>query len=210
MKLEKKEYKNIRYLVSLPNGYKQSDKYFPLIFFLHGAGERGNDLELLLQYGPIKIVKKGQDLPFIIVAPQCPRGQYWSIPLLKELLENVSKFYKVEQNRIYLTGVSMGGYGTWALAIDSPSKFAAIAPICGGGDPSNVHRIKHVPTWVFHGALDDIVPLEESEIMVNALKEVNGNVKFTIYPGLKHDSWTLTYNNPNLYEWLLEHRLKSK
>lgn len=210
MKLEKKEYKNIRYLVSLPNGYKQSDKYFPLIFFLHGAGERGNDLELLLQYGPIKIVKEGQDLPFIIVAPQCPRGQYWSIPLLKELLENVSKFYKVEQNRIYLTGVSMGGYGTWALAIDSPSKFAAIAPICGGGDPSNVHRIKHVPTWVFHGALDDIVPLEESEIMVNALKEVNGNVKFTIYPGLKHDSWTLTYNNPNLYEWLLEHRLKSK
>ena len=121
-------------------------------------------------------------------------------------LDEIVSRYRIDEDRIYLTGLSMGGYGTWALAIAYPDRFAAIAPICGGGRADQVARISHVPTWVFHGALDSGVPLSRSVTMVDALKKAEGNVKFTIYPNAKHDSWTETYNNPELYGWFLEQK----
>jgi predicted peptidase len=127
---------------------------------------------------------------------------------LNDLLQEIIRMHRVDRQRIYLTGLSMGGYGTWSLAMAYPDTFAALAPVCGGGDPGRVGRIKHLPIWVFHGAKDDIVPFEESESMVKALRRAGNDVRFTVYPDARHDSWTETYNNPRLYEWFLSHRRK--
>ncbi len=194
----------VKYLLYLPNGYDTGEqKSWPLLFFLHGAGERGDSLDLVKMHGPPKIVET-KDLPFLVVSPQCPVNQRWSPEILKELLDDILLTYRTDKNRIYLTGLSMGGFGTWDLSMKYPEMFAALAPICGGGDPSQMEKIKHIPIWVFHGAKDPVVPLQRSEEMVNALKKINGNVKFTVYPEATHDSWTKTYNNEKLYEWFLE------
>ena len=178
-----------------------------MILFLHGAGERGDDLEKVKVHGPPKLVEQGQHLPFIVVSPQCPLDDWWLPAQLIDLVDQISAQHRVDPDRIYLTGLSMGGYGTWATAIEYPDRFAAIAPICGGGDPEDVERITHIPTWVFHGAKDPVVPLQRSEVMVDALKERGADVKFTVYPEADHDSWTATYDNPEFYEWLLlQHR----
>lgn len=196
----------LNYLLYLPEGYKQNDeKKWPLILFLHGAGERGNDLDLVKKHGPPKIVEQ-KDLPFIIVSPQCPAEKRWSVRDLDLLLEKIIKDHRVEKNRIYLTGLSLGAYGTWEYATEKPERFAAIAPICGGGSPWQVYRLASMPVWVFHGAKDPVVPIEKSEEMVKALEKVNGNVKFTVYPEATHDSWTETYDNPELYEWFLKQK----
>jgi predicted peptidase len=187
-----------------------------LILFLHGAGERGDDLDLVKKHGPPKILGEKKDFPvafgaasrFIVVSPQCPAGECWCNDTLIALLSNMVAKYRVDRDRIYLTGLSMGGYGTWSLAMEHSGWFAAIAPICGGGFPLLAHKIKKVPTWVFHGAKDEVVPIRESERMVSALKALGGNVKFTIYPKAAHDSWTKTYNNPKLYQWFLRHKRK--
>ena len=198
----------MQYLLYLPDGYNQeSSEYWPLIFFLHGAGERGDDLELVKKHGPPKLVEE-KDYPFIIVSPQCPFSHRWDVEVLKQLLDEVTDEYNVDRNRIYLTGLSMGGFGTWELAFAFPECFAAIAPICGGGDPSKANMIKHIPVWVFHGSKDPVVSVTKSEEMVKALREIGGNVKFTIYPEATHDSWTETYNNSNLYEWFLNQKLR--
>jgi len=206
---EKKVVKRVsaNYLLYLPKDYgKDRRQRWPVILFLHGAGERGGDLELVKKHGPPKIVEDKKDFPFIVLSPQCPEGGWWPADFLIPLLDEVAKQYRVDKSRVYLTGLSMGGFGTWALAIEHPDRFAAIAPICGGGDPKLVSRIKHLPVWVFHGAKDPVVPLEKSEMMVKALEEAGGNVKFTAYPEATHDSWTETYDNPELYEWFLSHR----
>jgi predicted peptidase len=196
----------LKYLLYLPNGYeKEERKLWPVLLFLHGAGERGDSLDLVKMHGPPKIVET-KDLPFIVVSPQCPVIQRWSPAILKELLDDILLTYRTDEERIYLTGLSMGGFGTWDLSMEYPEMFAALAPICGGGDPSRVERIQHIPTWVFHGAKDPVVSLERSEEMVNALKKINSNVKFTVYPEATHDSWTETYNNEKLYEWFLEQK----
>lgn len=196
----------INYLLYLPEDYDPaSDEKWPLMLFLHGAGERGDSLALVKMHGPPKLVEQGKDFPFILVSPQCPKGQYWSIDNLKLLLKEIESNYEVDPDRIYLTGLSMGGYGTWALAMDMPGKFAAISPICGGGQAHRACAISHVPTWVFHGAKDNVVPEKESAKMVEALEACDGDVKYTVYPDANHDSWTETYNNPELYEWFLSH-----
>lgn len=202
----KRQAKNgLKYLLYLPSGYtKDKEKEWPLILFLHGAGEKGYDLNIVRRHGPPKIAENNKDFPFIVVAPQCPPGMYWSAETLKNLLEEVMGEFKADKNRLYLTGISMGGFGTWEMAITYPDLFSAILPICGGGNPTLVHRIKSLPTWCFHGALDDIVPLSESEEMVEALRKVGGNVKFTVYPEADHDSWTQTYNNYEVFQWFLE------
>ncbi|RLI02892.1 phospholipase [Candidatus Bathyarchaeota archaeon] len=196
-----------KYLLYLPDGYSDEEKY-PLLVFLHGAGERGDDLELVKIHGPPKLIEAGHDFPFIIVSPQVPLDEWWSpdtvVWLTKEIMDN----YSVDTERVYLTGLSMGGFGTWRTATKYPEMYAAIAPICGGGDPSKAHLIKDVPVWVFHGAKDDVVPIKRSEEMYDALKEY-GNIEFTVYPEANHDSWTKTYENPKLYEWLLSHKRKS-
>jgi predicted peptidase len=121
------------------------------------------------------------------------------------LLDEVQSKYKVDPDRVYLTGLSMGGFGTWETATQYPERFAAIVPICGGGRPYTVARLKNLPTWVFHGEKDNVVPIKRSEEMVDALKKAGGDVKFTRYPEAGHDSWTETYNNPELYDWFLKH-----
>ena len=197
-----------QYLVSLPKGYEAgSGERWPVILFLHGSGERGDDLEQVKAHGPARLVEEGQELPFIVVSPQCPRGEWWTVDLLNALVDEVLEQYDADPDRVCLTGLSMGGFGTFALGLRHAERFAAIAPICGGGDPVWV-RPEHarLPVWVFHGAEDDVVRPAESERMVDALRAVGNEVRFTLYPDAKHDSWTESYANPALYAWFLEQR----
>ncbi len=197
---------DLDYLLFLPQGYgRDLEKKWPLMLFLHGAGERGDRLELVKKHGPPKLVEQQPDFPFIVVSPQCPAGSWWPDKLddLSALLDEVEADYAVDSHRIYLTGLSMGGYGTWSLAQDQPERFAAIVPICGGGSRALARRLKDLPVWVFHGAQDKTVPLEESEKRVAAIERAGGSPRLTIYPDAGHDSWTETYDNPELYEWLL-------
>lgn len=198
---------NLKYLLFLPENYGKTPQKWPLILFLHGMGERGDDLEAVKIHGIPKIVEMKKDFPFIAVSPQCPPSSLWSLENdgLNALLDDIIENYDVDADRIYLTGLSMGGYGTWDLAMAYPNKFAAIAPICGGNEPKKTYLLKNVPVWVFHGAKDNVVPLKASEEMVEALKARGGEVKFTVYPEADHDSWTETYLNPDLYEWFLQH-----
>ncbi len=196
-----------RYLFFLPAAYNADRKRWPLILFLHGSGERGNKVDLVKRNGLPKIVEQQPDFPFIVVAPQLPAMEWWSPEILGALLHEVQRKYRVDANRIYVTGLSMGGYGTWQLAVAYPSRFAAIAPICAGG--ANFHRapeIAHVPIWVFHGERDRIVPISESREWVRRLRQAGGRPKFTIYPRAAHDSWTQAYDDPRLYRWFLRHR----
>ncbi len=192
----------LNYLLSLPTDYGKSRKAWPLVLFLHGAGESGSDLEKVKVHGPPKLVETKGPFPFILVSPQSP-GRGWNPDVLNALLDTLLKQYRADKDRVYLTGLSMGGYGTWALAAAHPERFAAIAPICGGGNPADAKKLAQLPTWVFHGAKDPTVPLKRSEEMVEALKAAGGNPKFTVYPDAGHDSWTATYENPEFYTWLL-------
>jgi predicted peptidase len=193
------------YLLFLPGKYEGSSERWPLMLFLHGSGESGSDLAKVKTHGPPKIVESKPDFPFILVSPQSPR-MGWNVETLNALLDDIMKHYRVDPDRVYLTGLSMGGYGTWALAAAHPERFAAIVPICGGGNPADAPKLASIPTWVFHGAKDSTVPIQRSKEMVEAIKSAGGNPKFTIYPEAGHDSWTETYNNPELYQWLLEQK----
>ncbi len=201
-----------KYLLYLPDQYRASKAKWPLMLFLHGAGERGDDLSKVAVHGPPKLVStEGRAFPFVLVSPLCPANDWWSgalqIAALGKLLDDVVSRYRIDRTRIYVTGLSMGGYGTWSLAQQFPKRFAAIVPICGGGDPAKAASIAQVPTWVFHGAQDKVVPLKRSQEMVRALKRAGGKPKFTVYPEAGHDSWSAAYSNPALYEWLLKQSL---
>jgi predicted peptidase len=216
LRVEKTQNIDLNYLLFLPKGCDaKSGKKWPLMLFLHGAGERGADIWKVAVHGPPKYVATHPDFPFILVSPQCPDGQIWSEQNLLTLLEAVTSQQPVDPGRVYLTGLSMGGYGTWRLGLTHPDKFAAIVPICGGGELITVllasgeksEALKSLGVWAFHGGKDPVVPAEESERMVNLLKRVGvSDVKLTIYPEAGHDSWTETYNKPELYEWLLKHQ----
>ena len=205
--LEKELTVELDYLLYLPPDY-ESKEAWPLVIFLHGAGERGDDLELVKKHGPPKLISEGKDFPAIVVSPQCAKGKWWSSQLLElsALIDEIEANYKVDKSRIYLTGLSMGGFGTWALGAHTPERFAALVPICGGGDTLAARNLRKTPIWVFHGAKDFVVPLKRSEDMVEAVKRLKGNVQFTIYPDAQHDSWTETYENPELWTWLFEQR----
>lgn len=211
MNFEKKVVKSLhlKYLLYLPKSYIDENKKWPLVLFLHGAGERGNDLEIVKRNGIPKIADKDDSFSFVAVSPQCPEESTWQnhFDALDLLLEEIEKTYSIDKNRIYVTGLSMGGYGTWDFAMRYPDRFAAIIPICGGSTyPELVGVLKDLPIWAFHGAKDDIVPVGESRVLVNILKKYNGNIKYTEYPEAGHDSWTETYNNTKIYEWLLEQK----
>lgn len=202
----------LAYWLHLPQGYGAGGRRWPLILFLHGMGERGDQLELVKRHGIPKIAEEWSDFPFIAVSPQCPADSIWSLQqdALLALLDEILGHYAADPARVYLTGLSMGGYGTWELASAHPERFAAIAPICGGGSPflgfpARVCALKDVPVWAFHGAKDTVVPLDESAKMVEALRAFGGNVRFTVYPEAGHDAWTETYANPELYAWFLSH-----
>ena len=203
----------LNYLLYLPEGYEKSDKPYPLILFLHGAGESGSELANVKKHGPPKLIAAGKNFPFIIVSPQSPRGG-WDPEALDALVGEVIKNHRVDKDRVYLTGLSMGGGGTWTLAAAHPERFAAIAPVCGAfrapdGGKAAAQKIKDLPAWVFHGAKDTTVPIARSEEMVKSLKDAGADVKFTVYPDAGHDSWTETYDNPELFTWFLSHKRKA-
>ena len=196
-----------RFLRYLPEGYDaDATKKWPLIVFLHGSGERGDDLEQVKANGPHKLFERDHRFPFIVVSPQAPADTSWDSDTINTLLDELTARLPVDPDRIYLTGLSLGGYGTWKIATDHPQRFAAIAPVCGGGESDNACRLKDVPIWAFHGAKDSVVPLKEEQDMVDAVRTCGGDVKFTVYPDADHDVWTQTYANPALYEWFLQHR----
>ena len=205
------------YWLHLPREYGvDARRRWPLILFLHGAGERGDDIELVKKHGIPKVAEAaqqtGKDFPFIAVSPQCPRYSAWNQQedAVLGLLDEIVARYAVDTQRVYLTGLSMGGFGTYYIALNHPERFAAIVPICGGlmwyaGFDERAVALRDMPVWVFHGAKDDTVPVEDSREAVEALRAVGNDVRFTVYPEAKHDSWTETYNNPELYAWLLSH-----
>jgi predicted peptidase len=208
------------YLVFLPKDY-DGKKQLPLMFFLHGAGERGDDVWRADIHGPSKYIAAHPDFPFILISPVCPGGdEHWSDETMSALLDSVIQKYNADKQRVYLTGLSMGGYGAWSLALAHPEKFAAVIPICGGGDTIHVHlarlnyltpktkeALKTLPIWAFHGGSDKVIPPSESQHMIDAFKALgNNDVKLTVYPGVEHNSWEQTYNNSEVYKWLLAHK----
>ena len=207
----------LQYLLYLPKEYEPgAEKDWPLLLFLHGAGERGDDLDLVTVHGPPKRIAKepefAEKCPFIVVSPQCLKDHYWSPAQLQLLLDEIIERYQVDEKRIYVTGISMGGFGAWMLTADKPERFAAAAPICGGFDPEQAKKFVDVPVWTFHGGADGVVPVILTQNMVKAIEEdADGKkVKMTIYPGVDHDSWTQTYISQELYDWFLEHSLEEK
>ena len=197
----------LNYLLYLPSDYSDFKKAYPLVLFLHGAGERGEDINLVEIHGIPKLINMGKELPFITIAPQCPSDRWWSetvfVKALISLIEKTKAQYNVDGSRIYATGLSMGGYGTLAIAIEKPDLLSGIIPICGGGDLKKIGRLKDMPVWLFHGDSDTVVPVENSTKIYDILKPINDNVKITIYEDVGHDSWTQTYDNNHIYEWLL-------
>jgi len=213
--LERKQVLAADYLLFLPRGYGEDPaKRWPLMLFLHGAGERGNQVWLVAKHGPPKFAVSATNFPFIVVSPQCPNGKIWSNDLLLALLDEMETRYAVDTHRVYLTGLSMGGFGTWSLGLSHPDRFAAIAPICGGGDfitpllvaEEQKAALTSLGVWAFHGGKDPVVPLEESQRMVSYMKKLGvRDVKLTVYPDAQHDSWTQAYADPELFAWFLEH-----
>lgn len=200
----------MNYLLYFPENYKDTNEKYPFILFLHGSGERGNDLNLVKKNGLPKLINEGKNFPFIIVSPQCPVGEWWNVYELNSLIDELIKEHRIDEQRIYVTGLSMGGFGTWELAMKFPRKFAAIAPICGGGSIHDSKKIKHLPIWAFHGAKDEIVPLMRTVEIIDHLQALNANPspKLTVYPETGHDAWSETYENPQLYQWFLKQKKK--
>jgi len=201
----------LNYLLWLPANYKKDkSKTFPLLIFLHGSGERGDSLELVKKHGPPSFVETRPDFPFITVSPQSAPGArwVWQISDLQEMLKQVKAIYRIDSTRIYLTGLSMGGFGTWAWACAYPKQFAAIVPVCGGGIIQYARELKNTPVWAFHGESDPVVPVNRTVEMVEAVNAAGGSARMTIYPGVGHDSWVKAYGDEELYTWLLGYRLE--
>ncbi|MCS7077817.1 MAG: prolyl oligopeptidase family serine peptidase [Bacteroidia bacterium] len=193
--------------INLPKDYEaKKDSVFPFILYLHGRSAQGTDLHRVRGYGVPYTVDKGNvDLSnFIVVAPQTNKG--WSPMLIKQMIDTLQKHYRIDSTRRYLTGMSMGGFGCWMTAGQYPDLFAAIAPVCGGGDVKDVERLKNVPTWVFHGDKDPLVGIQSSIAMIEELRKINGNVRFTIYKNEGHAAMVRVYDDASLYQWFLRHK----
>jgi predicted peptidase len=217
----------IRYMLFVPTSYRPDGPKLPLMLFLHGFGECSNDdLSRVKIHGPAKIVENQPDFPFVLISPQCPPPtsedatkpltppelntliqRAWKADQLIQLIDHVANQLNVDNDRVYVTGLSMGGYGTWRLAATYPERFAAAVPICGGGEPKKMAKpLSKLPIWAFHGAKDTVVLPSESQNMVNAIRRENGNLLFTMYPNADHNSWAPTYDDPKIYDWLLAQR----
>lgn len=221
---------SLPYRLLKPIGFEAENRdpqqRYPLVVFLHGAGERGDDNERQLIHGGRNFADEAMRRrhPAFVVAPQCPAEKTWSlvrglalgnkddarkpVQSVLGLIEQLKQEFPVDENRIYVGGLSMGGFGTWEILKVQPELAAAAFPICGGGDPDAVERFKSTPIWVFHGGADGVVPPERSRDMVDALKAVGGNVIYTEYEGVGHDSWTQTFNNLLMWDWLFAQRKK--
>jgi len=203
MELKKEQFENLKYLIRYPDCYKKGERY-PVIIFLHGAGSRGNDIDILIKNPYFNIVERYPDFPFITVAPQCSENTWFDMfEQLRRFAIKIADEDFTDKNKIYLIGASMGGYGTWQLAMSLPELFAAIVPVCGGGMYWNAARLVNVPVWAFHGGKDNVVYAEESSKMVDAVNRCGGCAKLTVYPENGHDAWSDTYGNPEVFGWLL-------
>lgn len=196
----------LRYWLFLPQSYDKQQGKLPLLLFLHGAGERGTDLEAVKKHGPPLLVEKQPDFGFIVVSPQCPKDTRWNSAEMVKLVEHVANTYRVDRQRMYVTGLSMGGSGTWSLLAEQPGLFAAGIPICGRGDLASVPQLAKTPIWAVIGGKDKADLVAQNQALVTALEKAGGKIKFTLYPEAGHNSWTETYNNPAVYEWLLEQK----
>lgn len=203
---------NDQFWLYLPNSYENASKkeLMPLIIYLHGSSRRGRDVEQVKANGLASLMDKRDNFEFVVASPQAlsnhPWQSCWQPDDLILFLDHLIATYHIDPKRIYLTGLSMGGYGTWATIGKHANRFAATAPICGGGDPASAKDIGKLPIWAFHGEDDRVVSVERSQEMVKAIKAANGNAKLTVYPKVGHDSYTRTYANPKLYKWFLKHK----
>ena len=220
---------SLQYRILSPANYDANQKY-PVVLFLHGAGERGDDNLAQLKHGMSEFAKEEtrKKFPAFVIAPQCPKNRKWvevdwsaaehsspenpsePLGLTLKLLDQMQKDFSIDANRIYVTGLSMGGYGTWDALERRPEFFAAGIPICGGGDLAGAKVMKDVPIWCFHGDNDGAVPVKRSRDMIAAIKAAGGDPKYTEYPGVGHDSWTATYKNPEVIAWLFAQKRKSE
>lgn len=217
-----------RFRVFTPKAWSKKKKS-PVLLFLHGAGERGDDNldQIRVGIGPA-ILRQQETLPFIVVLPQCPRNRWWTEPEMQAqalaALDQTIKELNGDKNRTYLTGLSMGGYGSWLVAANNPGRFAALAIVCGGVRPPSGIRVPEansglaglpdpygavaakigkIPTWIFHGGADPVVPVSESRKMVEAIKATGGSVRYNEYEGVGHNSWDKAYAEPELFPWFL-------
>ena len=207
-KWQSEVFQNFGYVRYLPKDYDESKKY-PLVFFLHGAGERGDDLDVASRHGFMKHVREeGREYPFIFVAPQCPAGKYWGCytESLLAFLEYICESLPVDRERVYLTGLSMGGTGSFMLAMAAPERFAAVAPVCGSGIYWFGEALSNVPVMMYHGDLDETVPIEESVEMLRAIHKRGGRAELRICYGVKHNAWEIAYNGDELVNWFLSHK----
>jgi predicted peptidase len=215
------------YRLLKPENYDKNQKY-PLLIFFHGAGERGNDNKIPLTHiAPLCLKPENRaKFPCFVLAPQCPKNVKWvdtdwkleqhtqpekmSLPMemTNQLIDNLQKEYSIDAKRIYVTGLSMGGFATWDIIARYPKKFAAAVAVCGGADEKTAKKVKDLPVWVFHGALDTVVKPSRSRNMIKALQEAGGKPKYTEYADVHHDSWKRAYTNPELLKWLFEQKRK--
>ena len=202
------------YLVILPKEYDQKPGPWPVLLYLHGAGDRGTDIALVRRVRAVQEALVRKDYPFILLAPQeTDPDQAWiSAPVrtvVMQILDEVIARYHGDSSRVYLTGISMGGWGTWFLAKQYPGRFAAIAPLCGHADTTWAPALVHTPIWTFHGTEDNVAPISETKAMVETLHGLGGNPKFTPIVGADHDIANVVYSRDDLYRWLLGHSLPS-
>lgn len=215
----------LKYRLLRPLGAAEGEK-FPLVVFLHGAGERGDDNAAQLKHVVQELATDTMQAryPAFVIAPQCPRDGWWagrrprrlgpdsppSVSLMLQLVDQLQSEFPIDPDRIYITGLSMGGYGTWGAILERPDLFAAAAPMCGAGDPEQVSKVVNLPIWIFHGDEDRAVPVERSREMVAALKAAGGNPIYTEYPGVGHDCWTQTAQNRLFWDWLFAQKRSAK
>ena len=198
-------YFHFKYVKYLPKDYDPNKKY-PLVFFLHGAGERGDDLDVACRHGFMKHVREtGKEYPFIFIAPQCPAEKYWACytESLFAFLDFICEELPIDRDRIYLTGLSMGGTGSFMLAMAEPERFAALAPVCGSGIMWYAEKLVNFPVYMYHGDCDDTVPVQESVTMLAKINEKGGNAQLKILYGVRHNAWDVAYAGDELTEWLL-------
>ncbi len=205
--------KSLHYLRYVP---KNSEGKLPLVVFMHGAGERGSDdgseIDNIAKHGFFQQIREnGSEFPFIMVAPQCPTNEYWGsyIESLNKFLDYVIENNDIDTDRIYLTGLSMGGTATWLWALDNPDRFAAIAPVCGQGINWYAYKLADLPVHAYHGDIDSIVSVHESVEMVSSINRKGGNAVLTLYHGVTHNAWDYAYDQ-KMIDWLFSHKLSDR
>ena len=197
----------LRYWLFVPAAYSADESQrWPLVLFLHGSGERGDDLELVKKHGPPKWLSQRPDFPAVVISPQCPAAQRWNAAELAKLIESAANNLRIDRQRLYVTGLSMGGSGTWSLLAERPDLFAAAIPICGRGNLTRIEAIAKTPVWVAVGAKDRAGLVTNNIDLVAALTATGGATGFTLYPDLAHDCWTTTYEDEAIWKWLFSQK----